>query len=73
MAIVAAPAASDRSITMKVETDLKSGLLLQDAAAAANSAAGSVQNFLSVAGNQATTVTNTFLDKITSAWNCLTA
>ena len=58
---------------MKVETDLKSGLLLQDAAAAANSAASSVQNFLSVAGNQATTVTNTFMDKISSVWKCFTA
>lgn len=58
---------------MKVETNLKSGLLLQDAAAAANNAASSVQNFFSVASDQATSVTNTLGKKLSSFWNCLTS
>jgi phage portal protein BeeE len=57
---------------MKVETNLRSGALLQDAAAAATSAASSVQNFFSVAGNQAATMTNSLANKFTSVWNCLT-
>lgn len=58
---------------MKVETNLKSGLLLQDAAAAANNAASSVQSFFAVAGDQATSVTNTVSKKLSSFWNCLTS
>jgi hypothetical protein len=56
---------------MKVETDLKSGAFLQDAAKtvgdAANSAAGVVTN----ANQQAANLTNAMITKATAVWNAL--
>lgn len=56
---------------MKVETGLKSGALVQDAAAAANNAAGNVQNFFAQAGQQAENITSTVVNRASSVWNAL--
>ncbi len=56
---------------MKVETGLKSGAMVQDAAAAANQAAGSVQNVFAQATQQANTLTSRVAGKATAVWNAL--
>lgn len=58
---------------MKVETNLKSGALLQDAANTAGQAAADVGNFFSKAGQQAHNITSATVNKVTSVWNCLTS
>ena len=56
---------------MKVETGLKSGAMMQDAATAATQAAGSVQNFFTQASQQANTLTSRVVGKATAVWNAL--
>lgn len=58
---------------MKVETNLKSGALLQDAANTAGQAAADVGNFFSKAGQQAQNITSATVNKVSSVWNCLTS
>lgn len=58
---------------MKVETNLKSGALLQDAANTAGQAAADVGSFFSKAGQQAQSLTSATVNKVTSVWNCLTS
>ena len=57
---------------MKVETDLKVGAFLQDAAQSTGQALAPVGEFFSKAGDQAQSLTTTVVGKATSFWNCLT-
>lgn len=56
---------------MKVETNLKSGAFLQDAASSATQAAGEVGSFFSKAGEQAQSLSNSVVHKATGVWNAL--
>jgi hypothetical protein len=57
---------------MKVETNLKAGGLLQDAARSAENVAGQVTGFVGSASEQATNLTNTVVGASTSAWDYVT-
>ena len=56
---------------MKVETDLKAGSTLTDAAQEADQVINQVSDFLASAGVQAEGVSASVTDKATSLWNCL--
>jgi len=56
---------------MKVETNLKSGAFLQDAANTVGQAAGQVGNFFAQAGQEASSITSSLLDTTSSVYNCL--
>lgn len=58
---------------MKVETNLKAGALLENAAHTATQAAGEVGGFFSKAGQQAQSFTSGVVNKTTNLWNCLTS
>jgi hypothetical protein len=57
---------------MKVETDLKVGQFLQEAAQTASQVAAPVGDFFSKASDQAQSLTTAVVNKATSFWNCLT-
>jgi len=56
---------------MKVETNLKSGALLDSAASAARQMAGSAGDYLSQASQQAKSLTGSVVNKSTAVWNAL--
>jgi len=56
---------------MKVETDLRAGNVLDDAAQGANELMNQVNGFLTSASVEAEGLTNTVTTKATSLWNCL--
>jgi hypothetical protein len=56
---------------MKVETNVKSGALLQDAANTASQAATEVGGFFTKAGAQAQSLTSAVTTKASNVWNCL--
>jgi hypothetical protein len=56
---------------MKVETNLKSGALLDNAASAARQLAGDAGNYLSQASQQAKSLTSSVVNKTTAVWNAL--
>jgi len=56
---------------MKVETDLKAGALLQDAAQTLGGAANQVATVFSNASQQAASMTDKVLTKSTAVWNAL--
>lgn len=56
---------------MKVETNLKAGNFMADAANTATQAAGDVGGFFSKAGQQAQGMTNNVTNKTKHVWNCL--
>ena len=56
---------------MKVETDLRAGNLLTDAAQGADRVMGQVSDYLANAGKQAEDLTSSVTNKATSLWNCL--
>ena len=56
---------------MKVETDLRAGSVLTDAATEADQVINQASDFLANAGQQAGDYTATVTDKATSLWNCL--
>jgi hypothetical protein len=56
---------------MKVETNLKSGALLDSAAVAARQMAGSAGDYLSQASRQAKSLTNSVVNKSTAVWYAL--
>jgi hypothetical protein len=56
---------------MKVETNLKSGALLDSAASAAQQMTGSAGNYLSQASQQAKSLTSSVVNKTTAVWNAL--
>lgn len=57
---------------MKVETGLRSGAAVDNAAAAATQTAGNVQNYFAQASQQAQDLTSKAVAKTTAVWNCLT-
>lgn len=57
---------------MKVETDLRAGGVLDDAARQASETAGQVSSFLTEADQQAESLTTSVVNTATSFWNCLT-
>jgi hypothetical protein len=56
---------------MKVETNLKSGALLDSAASAARQMAGSAGDYISQASQQAKSLTGSVVNKSTAVWNAL--
>lgn len=56
---------------MKVETNLKSGAILDDAAAAARQMAGNAGDYLTQASQQAKGLTSSVVNKTTAVWNAL--
>ena len=56
---------------MKVETDLKSGAFLQDAAQTVGQTANSVATVFTNANQQAANLTNAIITKGTAVWNAL--
>ena len=56
---------------MKVETNLKSGALLDDAASAARQMAGNAGDYLSQASQQAKSLTSSVVNRTTAVWNAL--
>ncbi len=56
---------------MKVETDLKSGALLQDAAKTVGDAANSVATMITNANQQAADLTSTVVKKANAVWYAL--
>lgn len=56
---------------MKVETNLKSGALLDNAAQAARQLAGDAGDYLSQASQQAKSLTSSVVNKTTAVWNAL--
>ncbi len=56
---------------MKVETDLRAGNLLTDAAREADQIKNQVSDYLASAGKQAEDFTSSVTSKATSLWNCL--
>lgn len=56
---------------MKVETNLKSGAVLDSAASAAQQMAGSAGAYLSQASQQAKGLANSVVHKSTAVWNAL--
>ncbi len=58
---------------MKVETNLKAGALLENAATAATQVANDVGGFFTKAGQQAQGLTSGVVNKTTNLWNCLTS
>lgn len=62
----------ERVKKMKVNTDLKSGNAVTDAANLVNQGTASVAHFFSTADRQARTVTNSVTNAVQSAWNSLT-
>ena len=56
---------------MKVETDLRAGALLQDAAQTVGKAANQVAMVFSNASQQAASMTDKVLSKSTAIWNAL--
>ena len=56
---------------MKVETDLKAGSAITDAAQQADQIVEQISDFLTSAGYQAEDFTSTITNKATSLWNCL--
>jgi hypothetical protein len=56
---------------MKVETNLKSGTVLDSAASAAQQMACSAGDYLSQASQQAKSLTNSVVNKTTAVWNAL--
>jgi hypothetical protein len=56
---------------MKVETNLKSGALLDSAAVAARQMAGGAGDYLSQASRQAKSLTNSVVNKSTAVWYAL--
>ena len=57
---------------MKVNTNLKAGGLLQNAAVQAESAASNTAAFLVKANHQAEDYTSNLVNKTSSLWNCAT-
>jgi hypothetical protein len=57
---------------MRVNTDLKSGNVISDAANLVNQGAAQVTGFVSAADRQARAVTQTVTNTAQSAWNSLT-
>jgi hypothetical protein len=55
---------------MKVQTNLKAGGLLQNAAAQAETAASQTADFVAKANSQAAGFTSSLVNKTTSLWNC---
>jgi len=58
---------------MKVETNLKSGALLDNAASAARQMAGNAGDYLAQASQQAKSLTSSVVNKTTAVWNALVA
>jgi hypothetical protein len=58
---------------MRVNTDLKSGNVINDAANLVNQGAAQVTGFVSAADKQARAVTKTVTNTAQSAWNSLTS
>jgi hypothetical protein len=56
---------------MKVETDLKSGSLLQDTAQQVSQVAGQVATLFTNANQQAADLTQGMITKTTALWNAL--
>ena len=56
---------------MKVETNMKSGAVLDSAASAARQMAGSAGDYLSQASQQAKSLTSSVVNKTTAVWNAL--
>jgi len=56
---------------MKVETNIKSGAILESAASAAQQMAGSAGSYLSQASQQAKSLTSSVVNKTTAVWNAL--
>jgi hypothetical protein len=56
---------------MKVQTDLKAGDLLTDAAQGADQIQKQVSDYLASAGKQAEGFTSSVTNAATSFWNCL--
>ena len=56
---------------MKVETDLRSGAFVQDAAQTVSQAADQVGSVFTNASQQASDLTNTVVTKATAVWNAL--
>ncbi len=56
---------------MKVETDLKSGSLLQDTAQQVSQVAGQVATLFTNANQQAADLTQGMINKTTALWNAL--
>ena len=57
---------------MKVNTDLKSGNIINDAANLINQGTAEAVNFVNQADQQARAVTSSVTDTVQSAWNSLT-
>jgi hypothetical protein len=57
---------------MKVETELRAGLSLENAMSQAGQAADQVSGFVNQANQQATSLTSSVVNKTSSFWNCLT-
>ena len=57
---------------MKVNTEIKSGNLITDAANWVSEGAAQVVDFVSAADQQANAVTDTLSNTLNSAWNSLT-
>lgn len=57
---------------MKVETNLKAGDFMENAANTMTQAANEVGGFFTKAGQQAKSFTSGVVNKTTSVWNCLT-
>jgi hypothetical protein len=56
---------------MKVETDLRSGAFVQDAAQTVSQAADQVVSVFTNANQQAADLTDTIVNKATAVWNAL--
>jgi hypothetical protein len=56
---------------MKVETDLKSGTILQDTAQQVSQVAGQVGTLFTNANQQAADLTQGMINKTTALWNAL--
>ena len=60
-------------VAMKVETDLKAGSVLEDAAQGASKAVSQATDFVAEAGQQADSLTNTVSSTASSVWNALSS
>ena len=58
---------------MKVETDLKAGSFLEDAAQGASSAVGQASDFVAEAAHQADSLTRTVSRTASSVWDALSS
>jgi hypothetical protein len=58
---------------MKVKTELRAGLALENAVTQAGQAADQVSSFVGQANQQAANLTSSLVNKTTAFWNCLTS